>query len=68
MRKISNNKQIVTLEEAFQKLNDIVNSIEEEDKSLEEIILLFQDGMKLSNLCQKKLKDAEKKINDLLKK
>ena len=65
-RKIKINKNI-DIEDAFNQLSDIVKEIEKDTISLEETMILFEDGITLVEICQKKLKTAEKKVKSLLK-
>ena len=65
-KKIKINKNI-DIEDAFNQLSDIVSEIEKDNISLEETIKLFEEGMLLTEICQKKLKTAEKKVKVLLK-
>ena len=57
----------LSFEEAMLKLEEISGKLEEGDISLEESINLFTEGMILSELCSKKLENAEKKISMLVK-
>ena len=61
------NKKI-SLEKAFSKLDKIVNDIGDDSISLEKMTTLFKEGMNLTEICNKKLKEAEKKIKILLNK
>jgi len=61
------NKKI-SLEKAFSKLDKIVNDIEDDSIPLEKMITLFKEGMLLTEICNKKLKEAEEKIATLLNK
>ena len=65
-KKIKINKNI-DMEHAFNQLADIVSEIEKDNISLEETIKLFEEGILLTEICQKKLKTAEKKVKILLK-
>ena len=65
MAKIKENKKI-SLEKAFSKLDKIVHDIEDDTIPLDEMIALFEKGMLLTKICNKKLKEAEKKIGKLL--
>ncbi|SHF01618.1 MULTISPECIES: exodeoxyribonuclease VII small subunit [Caloramator] len=60
-------KDGLTFEEAIKRLEEIVYEIEDKDLSLEDTIVKFKEGMELANLCNKKLDEAERKINVLLK-
>jgi exodeoxyribonuclease VII small subunit len=54
-------------EEAFQKLEGIVKKLEEGNLTLEESLKAFDEGVRLSRFCTKKLDEAEKKVEILLK-
>ncbi len=53
-------------ETKMQELEDVVNSLEKGDMNLEDSLVKFEEGMKLSKECNKMLEDAEKKITILL--
>ena len=55
-----------SFEEMMQELENIVQKLDNETVSLEESLELYQRGMKLST-CDATLKDAEKKVNQLIK-
>ena len=57
-----------TFEEALKNLENVVAKLESGEIKLEESIRLFEEGMKLSSLCQKRLDDADRKIEVLLRK
>jgi exodeoxyribonuclease VII small subunit len=52
-------------EEAMKKLEGIVETLEEGDLSLEESLKMFEDGMALCRFCNKKLDEAEYKVEEL---
>ena len=54
-------------EEALEKLETIIESMESGEIPLTELVERFEQGNKLLDLCQKKLKDAELKIERLNK-
>jgi exodeoxyribonuclease VII small subunit len=54
-------------EDAFQKLESIVKKLEGGNLSLEESLKAFEEGVRLSRFCSKKLDEAEKKLEILLK-
>ena len=58
-------KKELPLEEALQRLDKIVKSMEEGGLKLEEAIRLFEEGMELVKLCNQRLDAAELKINQL---
>ena len=51
-----------TLEESFQKLDEIVNKMEQEDISLEDSFALYNDGMKVLKSCNDSIDLVEKKL------
>ncbi|ANS74926.1 exodeoxyribonuclease VII small subunit [Paenibacillus yonginensis] len=55
-------KQELSFEEAMSELEAIVSQLEHGDVPLEKAIDLFQQGMKLSQLCGQKLEQVERKI------
>jgi len=54
-------------EEALQKLEAIVKRLEDGNLSLEESLKAFEEGIRLSRFCSKKLDEAEKKVEILLR-
>jgi len=56
-----------TFEDAMRQLESIVHELERGDLSLDEALKKFQDGVKLSKFCSKKLDETEKKVSLLLK-
>jgi exodeoxyribonuclease VII small subunit len=54
-------------EDALSKLEKIVGQLEEGDISLEESLKLFEEGIRLSRLCNQKLDEAERKVQILVK-
>lgn len=57
-----------TFEEMMEALEKVVKQLDEENISLEESIELYQRGIELSTTCEKKLKEAEDKVNKLVNK
>lgn len=55
----------LSFEEAFAKLQEISDKIEKESLTLDESILLFEEGVKLSAYCSKILEEAKQKITKL---
>jgi exodeoxyribonuclease VII small subunit len=55
-----------TFEQSMKKLEQIVEELESGDLPLEDAMKKFEEGMKLSSLCSKKLDETEKKITLLL--
>jgi exodeoxyribonuclease VII small subunit len=56
----------VGFEQAMEQLETIVAKLESGDVPLEQAIELFQEGMRLSRICSKKLESVERKIEMLL--
>ena len=54
-------------EKSISELEQIVETLEKGDLSLEETLKKFEEGMKLSQFCQQSLTDAQNKINQLIK-
>ncbi len=52
----------LNFEEAMNQLDDIVSQLEHGDVPLEKAIDLFQQGMRLSQICGQKLAQVEQKI------
>ena len=54
-------------ENAFTRLEAIVGDLEKGELALEEALKLFEEGVKLSQFCNAKLDEAERKVEILLK-
>jgi len=63
---MSTNKT-VNLEKALEELEAIVEALESGDLPLEKAMKKFEDGIRLTRDCQAALKDAEQKVEILLK-
>lgn len=57
----------VKFEEAFNRLEEIARQLEGGELALEESLALYEEGMKLIEVCSQKLDAAEKKILKLSK-
>lgn len=55
----------VNFEKSMQRLEEIVDQLENGNVSLEESMKLFEEGTKLTALCYDALKKAEQKIIDI---
>ncbi len=53
-------------EEAMERLEDIVQGLEEGELTLEKSLVTFEEGMKLIKFCSKKLEEAEQKVTMLV--
>ena len=62
------NKDVTNLsfEEAFERLNKVVELIESGDVSKDESIKYYEIGILLKNHCEEKLKNAEIKIKKVV--
>ena len=56
-----------SFEEAMGRLEAIVAELEGEDRGLDAQFALFQEGMELARLCDKKLGEVEKSVEIVLK-
>lgn len=57
----------VKFEDAMNRLNEIVNELEQNEKPLDESIQLFEEGLKLVRTCNDRLKQYEEKVSDIMK-
>jgi len=55
-------------EQAMNRLEEIVNQLEEEELTLDDSLKIFEEGMGLSKFCYEKLNQAEQKLKKLVKK
>ena len=59
--------QSLPFEEALKRLETIVESMEGQDLPLETLLARYEEGARLTALCQNKLTEAELKIQQLEK-
>lgn len=52
----------------LKELEDIVDKMEKGDLSLDESLQSFEQGIKLTRTCQQAIKDAEQKVDVLMRK
>jgi exodeoxyribonuclease VII small subunit len=52
----------IKLEEAFEKLNNVLVELEKSEVSLEDSFTLYQEGMKLLKSCNDSIDKVEKKL------
>lgn len=57
----------VSFEAALKELEGIVKQLETGEAKLEESLILFERGVKLTRFCSQKLDEADKKIELLVK-
>ena len=58
----------LTYEDAFNRLQKITELLENGNVTLDDSIKYYEQGILLKNFCEKKLKDAEIKIKNVLDK
>ena len=56
----------ITFEQAMSRLEEIIAALENNQISLEKSVDLFQEGIKLSNICSDKLAGIEDKVAKIL--
>ncbi len=56
-----------TFENSLQRLEEIVTHLEEPDLSLDKSLKFFEEGIKVARFCEKKLTEAEGKVEQLMK-
>ena len=56
-----------TFEDALSKLQNIIEELESGSPSLDKMMQLFEDGMKLMQECRSHLTEVEERINTLIK-
>jgi exodeoxyribonuclease VII small subunit len=55
----------LTLEQTFEKLEDLLGRLQQEDVSLEESFKLYKEGMSLIKSCNSKIDRVEKQVMKL---
>ena len=55
-----------SFEEQISELEKIINELENSNLNLDDSVVKFEEGMKISKECNKMLENAEKKITILL--
>jgi exodeoxyribonuclease VII small subunit len=61
-QKSAKKSQDLTFEEQMQRLEEIVEILDDGEASLDEMLLLYEEGMKRSQYCREYLERAEQKI------
>ena len=61
-------KEEVTFEAAMKRLESIVETLGGGNLSLEDSLKMFEEGMELCKFCNKKLDEAEYKVEKLMEK
>jgi exodeoxyribonuclease VII small subunit len=65
VKKSTEGKETIALEESLQKLEKIVQELEKGQLGLDESLERFESGVKLYQTCRQSLQEAEKKIKVL---
>jgi len=55
-------KKKINLKETFQELEEILHKLESSNVDIDEMVKLYEDGMKLVKECKNKIENAEQKI------
>lgn len=61
-------KEEITFESAMKRLESIVETLGGTNLSLEDSLKMFEEGMELCKFCNKKLDEAEYKVEKLMEK
>ena len=56
-----------SFEDAYNQLKEVVEKLESSETNLEESLKFFEQGMDLVQYCNKKLEEAENKLQKLVK-
>lgn len=55
-------EKTLSLEEAFEQIEETIGRLEEDDITLEESFRAYQEGMKLLQYCNEKIDKVEKQV------
>ena len=55
----------MTLEETFEKIDEVMEKLSDDSIPLEESFTIYKAGMELLGKCQKTIDDIEKKVEEL---
>lgn len=64
---MSEEKQEIEFETALKKLETIVENLETGQLSLEQALKQYEEGVRMADLCSKRLTEAQKKVEILIK-
>ena len=56
----------ISFEEALEKLEQIVSQLESGQIKLDDAVKVYEEGVRLKKLCEKKLSDAQMKVEKLV--
>ena len=57
----------IPFESALKKLESIVQGLESGNLSLDDALKQYEEGVRMADICQKRLTEAEKKVEVLMK-
>ena len=60
-----NDIESLTFEESLKRLESIVEELDNGELELEKAIIAYENGVLLKNLCEKRLKDAQARIEKI---
>ena len=55
----------MTLEETFEKIDEVMERLSDDELPLEESFAVYKEGMELLDKCQKIIDDVDRKVNEL---
>ena len=55
----------MTLEETFEKIDEVMERLSDDELPLEESFSVYKEGMELLDKCQKIIDDVERKVSEL---
>ena len=64
---MADEKKEVEFESALKKLESIVENLEGGELSLEAALKQYEEGVRMADICSKRLSEAEKKVEVLMK-
>jgi exodeoxyribonuclease VII small subunit len=67
MAQSSKSSKPESFEKNIERLDAIVRQLDDADLPLEKALQIYEEGMKLSEVCQKQLQEAEGRIQVLMK-
>ena len=62
---MSEKKNDIKFEKAMKRLEHIVEELEKGELDIEKSLEIFEEGIKMSRVCSKKLQEAEQRIEKL---
>lgn len=62
LSKVKENLQSLTFEEQMQRLEEIVEILDDGEAALDEMLALYEEGISRSQFCREYLEKAEQKV------